>query len=130
MLIVSKVVPPAAMAVGAKLLEIVGAEGVTRSLWLALQTPAVVQPELVLLLTTLLGGVITAVLVTLVWAEDWVAIVRHKKGKSSPTTSACTRTDFRSQDRALVSTSVQIKLCYPELPMFSLVKMVGLPIRI
>jgi hypothetical protein len=129
-LIVSNAVPPAEMLLGLNDLEIVGAATATVSLSLALQTPAEVHPAPVLLLLMVLGGVITAVLVTFVWADAWVAIVRHKKGKSRPTTSARTRNDFPSQDSALVSTSLQIKLCYPEWPMFSLVKMVEISIRI
>jgi hypothetical protein len=61
--IVSKAVPPAEMLLGEKLLAIVGLDKATASISAAEQTPAVIEPhELVLL--TLAGGVMEAVLVT------------------------------------------------------------------
>lgn len=63
--IVKRVVPPAAMLDGEKVLEINGLEGVTASISDAEQTP-LVQPVAVFVLVTLAGGEITAVFVTCV----------------------------------------------------------------
>ena len=63
--IVNRAVPPAAILAGKKLLEINGREGVTESTSETEQTPPV-HPDATLVFVTLLGGEITAVLVTCV----------------------------------------------------------------
>lgn len=60
--IVRRLVPPAAILAGKKLFEINGLDGVTASESVAEQTP-LVQPAAVLVFVTLDGGEITAVLV-------------------------------------------------------------------
>ena len=62
---VSKAVPPALMEVREKLFETVGREDVTVSMSAAVQVPKVQEAE-ELVLVTLAGGEITAVLVTCV----------------------------------------------------------------
>ena len=62
---VSKAVPPALIVVGEKVFEMVGLDGETVSISAAVQVPAR-QAELVLV--TLTGGEMTAVLVTCVCA--------------------------------------------------------------
>lgn len=62
---VSKAVPPALMEVREKLFETVGREDVTLSMSEAVQVPKVQEAE-ELVLVTLAGGEITAVLVTCV----------------------------------------------------------------
>ena len=63
MVIVSRAVPPAFIELREKLFETVGREGETVSMSAAVQVPAV-QDEEELVLVTLAGGEITAVLVT------------------------------------------------------------------
>lgn len=60
---VSKAVPPAFMELREKLLETIGREGVTVSMSAAVQIPELQDAD-ALVLVTLAGGEITAVLVT------------------------------------------------------------------
>ena len=85
MVIVSKAVPPAFIELGEKLFETTGREGETVSMSAAVQVPAV-QAEDELVLVTLAGGEITAVLVTWVWACTHVT-KKHKRqaGVKMPT---------------------------------------------
>ena len=64
MVMVNNVVPPAFIEVAEKLLATVGRDGVTASMSDAEHTPAAVQEPDGLLLETLSGGAIVAILVT------------------------------------------------------------------
>ena len=64
---VSKAVPPALIVVGKKVFEMVGLDGETVSISAAVQVPAR-QEDAELVLVTLTGGEMTAVLVTCVCA--------------------------------------------------------------
>ena len=68
--IVNSTVPPALILVSPKLLATVGLEGETVSISEAEQTPATVQEADALVLETLTGGAIDAMLLTCVWAWD------------------------------------------------------------
>jgi hypothetical protein len=69
MVIVSSAVPPALIVLGANALETVGGDALTESMSPAEQTPANVQEVDGLVLVTLTGGVMTATLLTEVWAN-------------------------------------------------------------
>lgn len=81
--IVSKAVPPAEILATEKLLETDGLDGVTGSLSLAEQTPAKHDTPSGLVLVTLAGGEITAVLVTWVWpwTDETAKTSRHSPAK-------------------------------------------------
>ena len=80
MVIVSKAVPPAFIELREKLFETTGREGETVSTSAAVQVPAV-QAVDELVLVTLAGGEITAVLVTWVWA--WAQVTKNNKRQES-----------------------------------------------
>jgi hypothetical protein len=103
MLMVSSEVPLAKMVEGAKDFETVGKDGVTASTSLAEHTPATQKVE-VLLLPTVAGAVIEAVLVIWVCACAAPIVNRPSAQANESATSARTRTEFRSQICALEGT--------------------------
>ena len=92
---VNKVVPPALMELIEKLFETVGREGETVSTSAAVQVPPVQETD-EFVLVTLVGGEITAVLVTCVWAWATEAL----KNKRQASTDAPAMRKHRSKNRS------------------------------
>lgn len=90
--IVSNAVPPALMDETEKAFEMVGRAGVTKSVSEAEQTPATVQEPEALVLVTVAGGVIVAILVTWVWACASEFANRDRiRNSEAMTANPCTR---------------------------------------
>ncbi|MDO9406218.1 MAG: hypothetical protein Q7T87_19485 [Polaromonas sp.] len=87
----SSAVPPALIDGVENVLEMVGRDVVTVSVSPAEQTPATVQEPDVLVLVTLGGGVIVAILVTWVWARAIELIDRNRNAKAASTSIRQTR---------------------------------------
>ena len=81
----SSAVPPALIDGVENVLETVGRDVVTVSVSPAEQTPATVQEPDALVLVTLAGGVIVAILVTWVWAKATELIDRNRNAKAAST---------------------------------------------